>query len=101
MPGASNTVSEPDFAPAGIVALIEPALHELTTSCVPFSSARLLPCEVPKPDPEIETSYPGSPIAGQMLLMAGGTVAAEPTETLSKVAVSRVVLAVLLTARPI
>src|SRR2546425_13213526 len=100
MLGATNTVSGPDVAPAGIVALIEPALHELTTSCVPFRSARLLPCEVPKPDPEIETSYPGSPVVGQMLLMTGEADAAELRETLSKVAVSRVVLAVLLTASP-
>src|SRR3989442_14005140 len=100
MLGATNTVSGPDVAPAGIVALIEPALHELTTSCVPFRSARLLPCEVPKPDPEIETSYPGSPVVGQMLLMTGEADAAELRETLSKVAVLRGVFAVLLTAGP-
>lgn len=102
MVGPRSTVRGPDVAPLGMVAVIEFGLQEFTVITLSFKTTRLFPWEAPKPDPNTDMSYPGSPDAGQMLLMAGGEDAAEETETLSIVAVTRVQLqeSALDTAKP-
>jgi hypothetical protein len=102
MLGASTTVSGPDVAPDGIVALIEVELQELAVNTESLSMTMLLPWEAPKPEPSTDTSYPGTPEVGQTLLMMGGWDVEEVTETPSNVALTILLFAPLLvlTARP-
>jgi len=55
MLGATDTANRPDVAPAGIVMLIDVALHVLIVTTAPFSVTTLFPCRAPNPVPEITT----------------------------------------------
>jgi hypothetical protein len=50
--GATETTKDPELAPEGIVTVIELLLHELTDRGTPFNVTTLLPCELPKPEPD-------------------------------------------------
>ena len=55
MLGATNTANGPEVAPAGIVMLIDVALHELMLTGMPFNITPLLPCVAANPVPVITT----------------------------------------------
>ena len=100
MLGATRTARGPELAPDGIVMPIEPALQELVGAAVPFNITALLPCTAPNPEPEITTAAPADPVVVETALMAGAGAPAVLMDTLSKVAVAKLVFALLLSARP-
>jgi hypothetical protein len=100
MLGAADTTNGPEVAPAGTVTVIVLLLHALTVAGVPFSVTALPFCDVPKPVPEITTWIPAPPVVAETLLIAGATIAAEFTDTLSNVAVARLAVFPLLTPSP-
>jgi hypothetical protein len=53
MLGPTETTRGPEVAPDGIVMVIDVALQKLIGTRAPLSVTMLLPCEAPKPDPEI------------------------------------------------
>ena len=55
MLGATETAKGPEFAPDGIVMLIDVSLQELIVTDTPFSSTTLLPCDAPNQVPLITT----------------------------------------------
>jgi hypothetical protein len=100
MLGPTKTAISPDVAPVGIVIVMEVALHELIVTAVSFRRTALLPCEAPNPEPEMTTWLPTGPVVEDRLVITGAVIAVELSDTLSKVAVNRVDLFVLLIARP-
>jgi hypothetical protein len=100
MLGAIETSSGPDVAPVGIVNVIDVALQELVVTAVPFSNTALPPCVAPKLAPVIVTWLPTDPVVAETLVITGAGAAVELTDTLSNVAVSRVLLPLLETANP-
>jgi hypothetical protein len=98
--GAMETSKGPEVAPGGIVMVIDVPLHMLMVTAAPFSRAALLPCEVPKPVPEITTWLPIEPVVADTAVMTGAGAAAELTDTLSNVAMAKESVARLLTASP-
>jgi hypothetical protein len=100
MLGATKTANGPVVAPNGIVMPIEVLLQELIVTNVPFKVTILLPCETPNPVPVMTTWSPIGPAAAETLLITGVGVAAEFIDTLSNVAVARLVLSSLLKAKP-
>ena len=88
MLGATATVSGPEVAPGGMVTLIEVALQAFTVIAKPFRNTTLLPCNVPKPVPEMVTEFPGNPIVVEREEIVGAGDAALLTETLSNTAVT-------------
>jgi hypothetical protein len=100
MVGATETAKGPEVAPAGIVIVMDAALQELIVASAPFSVTMPLPCDAPKPLPEITTWLPIAPVVAETLVMTGAGAAVELTDTLSKVAVASAELLLLLTARP-
>jgi hypothetical protein len=55
MLGATKTASGPVVAPVGIVTVTDVAPQEFTVGSAPFRVTMLLPCEAPKPVPDITT----------------------------------------------
>ena len=100
MLGATETTNEPDVAPEGTVMVIELALQLFTVTGAPFNVTVLLPCEDPKVEPDISTCVPTGPSVGEMLLTKGDGLFVALTETLSKVAVAKLVFTLLLNANP-
>jgi hypothetical protein len=100
MLGATETSKYPEVAPAGIVVTIDVLVHELTVIGAPFSMTKLPPSDAPKPVPVICTWPPIDPVVADTAVIAGAGLAVELTDTLSKVALWRVVVEVLLTIRP-
>jgi hypothetical protein len=101
MVGATRTVSGPDVAPVGIVAVTDVALQAVTGATSPFSITALLPCGAPNPDPEITTEVPTGPPVADSAVIAGVGALGVLTDTLSNVAVARAELLELFTANPI
>jgi hypothetical protein len=101
MLGATDATTGPDVAPEGIVTMISVSLHRSTVSAAPFRVTTLLPCKLPNPEPETATGAPTEPVVGDRLVITGAGLAAEVTDTLSKVAVVRLELLPLLTTNPI
>jgi hypothetical protein len=99
--GATATANRPDTAPTGIVNVIELSLQEFTVTGASFSVTMLLPCVAPNPEPEIVAWLPIAPPSGRTLEIAGAGLEGVLIETLSKVAVAKVEVEVLLTASPI
>jgi hypothetical protein len=64
MLGATETTIGPDVAPEGIVMMIDVAVQESIVTGAPFSVTRLVPWEVPNPDPEITTWLPIDAVVG-------------------------------------
>src|SRR6202035_3019023 len=92
-----------EVAPVGIVMLIDVASQVFIVTGVPLRSTTLPLCEAPNPEPETITWRPTEPVVADKLEITG---AGDPDpgaliETLSKVAVARLELEPLLTARPI
>jgi hypothetical protein len=83
MLGATETTSEPELAPAGIMTVMPVSLHEFTGTAAPLSSTWLLPCVAPNPLPEMTTWLPTGPFVGETLLITGPGAAVKFTETLS------------------
>jgi len=109
MPGPTDTIRYPEVAVKGIVIVIDVPLQELIVTGASFSRTWLLPCVAPNPLPEITAWLPtpakaaeitGPPIT-DTLVRTGAGAADELIETLSKVAVLRVELLWLVTAKPI
>src|ERR1700730_2514781 len=100
MPGPTETTRGPELAPDGIVIMMDVPLHELIVTGLPFSTTTLFPCVVPKLEPVITTRLPIDPVVADRLAITGAGEPVELTETLSKVAVARLALSLLLTARP-
>ena len=100
MLGATETNSGPEVAPVGIVTVIEVLLHELIVTNAPFSVAKLVLCDAPNPDPLITTWLPIGPVVAESPVVTGAAAASVFSETLSNVAVVRVVSLLLLTASP-
>ena len=98
--GAGKTTSGPEVAPTGIIIVIEVSLQALIVACAPFNNTMPEPCEAPKPIPEITTWPPIAPVVAETLLITGAGVVAELTDTLSNVAVARLLVLPLLTAIP-
>jgi len=84
MLGATSTDITPDVAPAGIVTVIEVALHELIVTGASFNKTTLDPCEAPNPVPEITTWEPTGPVVAESAVITGTVSAVELTDTLSK-----------------
>jgi hypothetical protein len=99
--GAAETTNEPDVAPEGTVMVIEFALQLFTVTGAPFSVTVLLPCEDPKAEPDISTCVPTGPSVGEMPLMKGAGLVVVLTDTLSKVALAKLVFTSLLSPIPI
>jgi hypothetical protein len=76
------------------------ALHELTVTELPFNTTRLLPCAVPKFAPVITTWLPTEPVVADTLVITGAGVVVVLTDTLSIVAVAKLVFESLLTPSP-
>jgi hypothetical protein len=55
MLGATNTAKGPEVAAEGVVMVMDVALQELIVADTPFNITALLPCDAPKPVPEITT----------------------------------------------
>jgi hypothetical protein len=53
MTGATDTTTEPDTAPLGMVAAMVVAVHAVTVKATSLRNAKLFPCEEPNPLPEI------------------------------------------------
>src|SRR5438445_8541107 len=100
MLGATRTARGPELAPEGIVMPIELALQEVVGAAVPFNITALLPCAAPNPEPEITTEPPTAPVVAETALITGAGAFGVLMDTLSKVAVARLVFALLLSARP-
>ena len=101
MLGATDTARGPEVAPAGIVTVMDVPLQELIVIGVPFNFTTLLPCDAPNPVPVITTWFPIDPVVAETLVVTGAEAAAYLIETLSKVAVPRLEVLPLVTARPI
>jgi len=100
MLGATHTANGPEVAPEGIVTETEPALQELTVARLPLSVTMLPASEFPNPEPEMTTWLPIVPALAETLLITGAGIAAVLTDTLSKVAVARLLVFPLLTPSP-
>src|SRR5262245_58493662 len=102
MLGATATVRGPEVAPDGTVIVIEVPLQASTVAAKPLRRTSLLLWEVPKPRPEMVTEFPGNPTVDEREEIVGAGDAVVLTETLSNVAVTRVlfVVSLLLTANP-
>jgi hypothetical protein len=100
MLGATETTIGPDVAPEGMVITMAVALHELTVTVTSLSKTTLLPCTAPKPEPKIATWPPTDPVVAERFVITGADEAAEPMDTLSNVAVSRVEPPALATTNP-
>src|ERR1700683_4964213 len=96
MPGPTSTLKSPELAPAGIVMVIDVALHELTVTDISLSSTRLLPCEAPNPEPEITTWLPAVPVVADRLVITGTEFVGVLIDTLSNEAVYAIVVLPLL-----
>ncbi len=101
MLGPTATSNGPEAAPGLSVTVIDVVLQELTVIGKEFSVTRLLPCEAPKFVPEITIWLPIEPVVADRPEITGAGVAAELTDTLSKLAVLKVVVESLASARPI
>jgi hypothetical protein len=101
MLGAVDTTNGPDVAPTGTVKVIDVSLQRSIDTGAPFRATRFPPCEAPNPDPVSVTSSPIDAVVEEILEIVGAGAVLELTETQSIVAVSRVVVDWLLTARPI
>src|SRR5580704_1973776 len=102
MLGATETTTGPEVAPVGIVMLIDVPLQVLMVTGTPCKITMLPVCEAPNPEPETITWCPTEPVVAERLAITG---AGDPDpgaliDTLSKVAVARLELDPLLTARP-
>ena len=100
IPGATETSNGPLVAPDGMVIVSDVALQLLIVTAAPFSSTVLPPCVAPKPVPAITTWLPTDPVVAETPVIAGAGDCAEPTETLSNVAVANEAVVRLLTAKP-
>jgi hypothetical protein len=98
--GATKTNTGPDVAPAGIVIAMEVALHELMVTAIPFKYTTLPVCCAPKALPLINTWLATVPVVAERVVICGAGEAAVSTETLSKLAVTRLLGEPLDTARP-
>jgi hypothetical protein len=100
MLGATETTIGPDVAPEGMLITIPVAVHELIVTGTSFNKTMLFPCETPNPEPKIVISLPTRAVVAdsEVITAAGETV--ELTDTLSNVAVPRVVLLPLATTKP-
>jgi hypothetical protein len=65
------TTTFPEVALAGTVAEMLEAVQELTLAATPLKVAVLLPCELPKFDPNIATEEPTKAVAGESPLITG------------------------------
>ena len=100
MLGATRTASGPEVAPEGIVAVIDVLLHKLIVSATPFNITWLVPCGTPNPEPEITTEPPTDPVVAETPLITGPGVPGVVMDTLSNVAVAKLDVLLLLTAKP-
>src|SRR5215470_10664312 len=90
MLGPKRTHISPVVAPAGIVMVIEVALHELMVTGASFRTTVLVPCEEPNPEPEITTCVPTGPVVVERLLITRGVTLLDVIDTLSKYCVAGV-----------
>ena len=65
-----RTSAFPDIAPMATIATTWVSLQLCTVLLVVPSHTWPLPCVAPKPDPEIVTCVPGTPLVGEMLEIA-------------------------------
>jgi hypothetical protein len=100
MVGATDTVIGPEAAPEGTVKAIAVSLQELTEIGAPFNMTSLLPCEAPKPEPEMLTGLPIEAVVAETDRMLGPGVVVVLMDTLSNVAVANAALSWLATANP-
>ena len=98
----ARTVTGPVVAVVGTVATICVLLQlVMEVAAVPLKLRVLLPCAEPKPVPPIVTDVPVAPALGERLVTTGtGAAAPAVTETLSNVAVAKLVVRALFTASP-
>jgi hypothetical protein len=101
MLGATRTARGPEGALDGIVMPIELSLQEVVGTAVPFRITALFPCVAPNPKPEIATALPTDPVVVETALINDAGVPGVLMETLSKVAVAKLVFTLLLSAIPI
>jgi hypothetical protein len=95
--GATDTVNGPDVAPDGMVIPIEVLLHTLIVTNAPFNVTSPTP---PNPVPLITTWLPTEPVVADTPVMTGAGADVELIDTLSNLAVARVDVLRLLTAKP-
>src|SRR5882672_8829443 len=100
MLGAITTTIRPDAAPDAIVTVMDVLLHELIVIGAPFTVTWLLPCEAPKWVPLITTWLPIEPVVADTPVITGAGDAAESRDTLSNVAVCRLLFVPLSTNSP-
>ena len=100
MVGATDTASGPEVAPEAMLTVIDVPFQESMVIGVSFICTRLAPWLAPNPVPEITTWLPTAAVVALTLLMIGAGVAAELSDTLSKVAMARLEVLRLVTPRP-
>src|SRR5258708_3919749 len=100
MLGATETSTDPELAPVGMVMLIDVPIQVLTVTAAPFSSPALPPCGAPNPEPDITTWLPMDPVVADTAVITGAGAAAELTDTPSNVPVAKEDVVRLLTASP-
>lgn len=100
MEGATETLSSPLVAPLGMVAVMEVAAQEVIVNGNPFKYAALAPCVLPKPLPVIVMGEPDDPVLAEICDITGDVTTDEEKETLSNVAVARLLAQSLETASP-
>src|SRR5216110_543346 len=66
MLGATDTTTGPEVAPVGMVTVIDVPLQEVAAIAEPFNITAPVPCEAPKPEPEITAWLPATPAAGEI-----------------------------------
>lgn len=95
----STTLMKPVVAVDGTSATIWVLLQLVTVvAAAPLNRTELVPCDAPKYEPEIVTGTPIPPPDGEIPVISAevpGTI-----ETLSKVAVARAEVVLLVTAKP-
>ena len=100
MLGATETTSDPEVAPDGIVMVMDVSLQELIVTGAAFSVTSLPPWETPKLEPVMTTWLPIDPVVAETLVITGAGAEGVLSDTLSKVAVARAELLPLVTAKP-
>ena len=100
MLGLSRTIMFPDVAPVGMVTEMEVALHKLIVTGELLRVTVLVPCDVPNPDPVIITCVPTGPVVAESDVITGAGFVEVLSDTLSKVAVDKVPIKSLVTAKP-
>jgi hypothetical protein len=77
------TVTFPVVAPAGTVAAILVADHDVGVAVTPLNETVLVPWVAPKLVPVIVTAVPTTPLVGDSAVMAGATVTVKGTPLLA------------------